>query len=333
MRAPLLAALMFAVANAGCVSLDILSLGPDGPPEQSVVAGVAGPKVLLLEIDGVISGTDMPSFLGPSAPSVVSRVRTVLDLARQDPEIQGVLLRIDSPGGTATASEQVYTEILRFKKERRIPVVAQLLTTAASGGYYIAMAADEVQAHPTTVVGSIGVIFTSVNVAGLMEKLGIEDQTITGGEFKDIGSPFRPLTGEERAQLQSIVDDLHARFREIVDRGRPQLDAEQVASLANGRIYSAPQALENGLVDRIGAMGDAIGLLSDRMGAPNVRVVAYHSPNRPRSNIYMQAPGAVLPPGASIPSLDPAAMGQALAPILGRPGFHYLWWPGLGGLR
>jgi protease-4 len=167
-----------------------------------------------------------------------------------------------------------------------------------------------------------------MNFAGLMEKLGIEDQTITGGEFKDIGSPFRPLTAEERAQLQSIVDDLHLRFREVVDRGRPALDAEQVAALANGRIYSAPQALENGLVDRIGAMEDAVGLLSDRMGAPDVRVVAYHRPGRPRSNYYMQAPGLAGPP-----ALDPATMGQALAPLLGRPGFHYLWWPGLSGLR
>ncbi len=333
------------LASTGCVRLDILSLGPDGPPLQSVLAGTTGPKVLLLEIDGVVGGAEIPSLFG-SSPSTVARVRTVLDLAREDPEIKGLLLRIDSPGGTATASEQVYTEILRFKKERGIPVVAQLLTTAASGGYYIAMAADEVQAHPTTVVGSIGVIFTSMNFAGLMEKLGIEDQTITGGEFKDIGSPFRPLTSEERTQLQSIVDDLHARFREVVDRGRPALDAEQVAALANGRIYSAPQALENGLVDRVGGMEDAVGLLSDRIGAPEIRVVAYHRPNRTRSNYYMKAPafgaspsfaGAPpffgAPPLSGAPPLDAATMGQALGPLLARPGFHYLWWPGLGGLR
>lgn len=311
----------------GCISIDLLG-GGDAPLQQSVVAGSGGPKILLLDVDGVVGGeADATSFFGFDETSMVARIREVLDEARQDPEIRGLLLRIDSPGGTATASEQVYTEILRFKKERGAPVVAQLLTTAASGGFYIAMAADEVQAHPTTVVGSIGVIFTSLNVAGLMDKLGIEDQTITGGEFKDIGSPFRPLTGEERRQLQSIVDDLHARFREVVERGRPKLTAERVAELANGRIYSAPQALENGLVDRIGAMADAVGLLSDRIGAPRVRVVAYHRPNSPRRNFYMKSPAGV--PGLA----ETPALSSVLEPLLGRPGFHYLWWPGLGGLR
>lgn len=329
LRSSLLISLFAAtLAGVGCVSVDVFGGGASAPLQQSVVAGSSGPKVLMLEIDGLITGADAaPSFFGLEETSMVARVREVLDQARQDDDIRGVLLRIDSPGGTATASEQVYTEILRFKKERSVPVVAQLLTTAASGGYYIAMASDDVQAHPTTVVGSIGVIFTSMNFAGLMEKLGIEDQTITGGEFKDIGSPFRPLTPEERGQLQSIVDDLHARFREIVDRGRPELTTEQIAALANGRIYSAQQALDNGLVDRIGAMSDAFGLLSDRMGAPKIRVVAYHRPNTIRRNFYMSAP-------AGVPSLGgDAAMASMIEQLLGRPGFHYLWWPGLGGVR
>lgn len=329
LRSALLTLLFAAtLAGVGCVSIDVFGGGASAPLQQSVVAGSSGPKVLMLEIDGLITGADaVPSFFGFEETSMVARVREVLDQARQDDDIRGVLLRIDSPGGTATASEQIYTEILRFKKERGVPVVAQLLTTAASGGYYIAMAADDVQAHPTTVVGSIGVIFTSMNFAGLMEKLGIEDQTITGGEFKDIGSPFRPLTSEERGQLQSIVDDLHARFREIVDRGRPELTTEQIAALANGRIYSAQQALDNGLVDRIGAMSDAFGLLSDRMGAPKIRVVAYHRPNTVRRNFYMSAP-------AGVPSLGgDAAMASMIEQLLGRPGFHYLWWPGLGGVR
>jgi protease-4 len=328
------------LGQAGCISISLLGMGAEAPLEQSVVAGTRGPKLLLLEIDGLISGSEIePGFFDLGTTSMVARVREVLDRAREDEEIRGVLLRIDSPGGTATASEQIYTEIDRFKRERNAPVMAQLLGTAASGGYYVAMAADTVQAHPTTVVGSIGVIYTSVNFAGLMEKLGIEDQTITGGEFKDIGSPFRPLTEEERAQLQSIVDDLHARFREVVERGRPALSSSDVERLANGRIYSAPQALENGLVDRVGTLDDAVGELARRIGAPQVRVVAYHRPDVARRNLYMRS--YVSSGGArSVAAVSrtnelgsrealAAVAGSGLRGLLARPGFHYLWWPGL----
>ena len=332
-------ALMVLAGSTGCISIDLLGDDSKAPLVESVVRGQGGPKILLLDIDGVISGAESSGgFLGLGATSMVSRVREVLDRVAEDEDVRAILLRIDSPGGTATASEQIYTEIARFKQARQIPVLAQLLTTAASGGYYVAMAADTVQAHPTTVTGSIGVIFTSVNFVGLMEKLGIEDQTITGGEFKDMGSPFRRLTPEERSQLQSIVDDLHARFREIVVRGRPKLSPAEVDRLANGRIYSAPQALANGLVDRVGTLEDAIGLVEDRLGVSESRVVAYHRPSERRRNIYAQATGGV-PFGVSATSpgrFGPPASGElateALSGLLQRPGFHYLWWPGLRSL-
>ena len=319
----------------GCISINLLGDGSGQPLEESVVQGEEGPKILLLDIDGVISGADSSAgFLGLGTPSMVERVREVLDRASADEDVRALLLRIDSPGGTATASEQIYTEIMRFKASRQIPVVAQFLTTAASGGYYIAMAADTIQAHPTTVTGSIGVIFTSVNFVGLMEKLGVEDQTITGGEFKDAGSPFRRLTEEERGQLQSIVDDLHDRFRDIVAKGRPKLSDDQVTTLANGRIYSARQALGNGLVDRVGTLEEAVGLIEDQLGVSESRVVAYHRPGEQRRNIYARAmPG--LPIGA-LPSMAPVGAGAmsperlatiGLGDLLRRPGFHYLWWP------
>jgi len=326
------------LATTGCISIDVLGSG-DAPLVESVVRGSEGPKILLLDIDGVISGA-VPStnFLGLGTPSMVERVREVLDRAAADEEVRAILLRIDSPGGTATASEQIYTEIMRFKERRGVPVVAQFLTTAASGGYYIAMAADTIQAHPTTVTGSIGVIFTSVNFVGLMEKLGVEDQTITGGEFKDAGSPFRRLTAEERGQLQSIVDDLHDRFRDIVVAGRSNLTFDEVSALANGRIYSAPQALANGLVDRVGTLEEAVGLIETQLGISASQVVAYHRPREQRRNIYARAMpglpihtlsgvGANADQQMSIPAEGFAALG--LSDLLRRPGFHYLWWPGL----
>jgi protease-4 len=330
----LLAALLILSAG-GCVSVDLLSSGASAPLEESVVRGTSGPKILLVDIDGVIGGLpDRRSFFGGQELSTIARVREVLDRARADADVKALLLRIDSPGGTVTASDQVYTEILRFKKERDVPVVAQLLGTAASGGYYIAMAADEVQAHPTTVTGSIGVIFSSVNVVGLMDKLGIEDQTVKGGAFKDAGSPLRRLTTEERGQLQSIVDDLHGRFREVVAKGRPNLTEAEVVGLANGRIYSARQALENGLVDRLGTLEDAAKLLESRIGTSESRVVAYHRPIEIRRNLYMKAPGGLSGQAAANGLAASGSLGQTvaqlgLARILSRPGFHYLWWPGL----
>jgi len=320
-----------ALAFPACITIDVLGGGIESPLVETVVRGRDGPKILLLDVDGVIGEIDLAgSLFGSPMLGTAARVTEILDRARQDDEVAAVLLRIDSPGGTATESEQVYEEILRFKQERGIPVHAQFLGTAASGAYYVAMAADEIQAHPTTVTGSIGVIFTSVSFAGLMEKLGIEDQTLTGGEYKDAGSPLRRLSDTERAQLQSIVDDLHARFREIVARGRPKLSRDEVGALATGRVYSAPQALENGLVDRIGSLSDAVRALERKLGVPRSRVVAYHRPREIRRNLYTRS--------AVAPRVDGAQglVGEALAwrPIerlLAAPGFQYLWWPGLAG--
>jgi protease-4 len=261
---------------------------------------------------------------------MVARVTEALDRAREDSEIRALLLRIDSPGGTVTATDQIHSEILRFKQEKEVSVGAQLQSTATSGGYYVAMAADVVQAHPTTLTGSIGVLYTNVSFAGLMEKLGIEDQTITAGEQKDAGSPLRRLRPEERAQLQSVVDDLHARFRMIVEQGRPELPADRVRELADGRVFSARQALENGLVDRIGTLREAVRVLEGRLGVSESRVVRYHRPREIRRNLYSQAPGLsswIAPGGDRATEIAGSIALRRLDGILSRPGFLYLWWP------
>lgn len=339
------------VGLSGCISVDLLGGGDQAPLEETIVRGRTGPKILLLDLAGVI-GETVPgsSFFGLDELGTAARVAEILDRARDDEEIAAVLLRIDSPGGTATESEQVYDEVRRFKAERGIPVVAQFLGTATSGAYYVAMAADTIQAHPTTVTGSIGVLFTSLSFAGLMEKLGVEDQTLTGGVYKDAGSPFRRLTDAERAQLQAIVDDLHARFREIVARGRPKLKPAQIETLASGQVFSARQALELGLVDGVGTVDDSVRGLERRLGLAESRVVTYHRPREIRRNLYTRASGVPRLAGAIAggPAGEPgrfetlAAGGvagdaafqafalQRLDRLFGRPGFHYIWWPGVG---
>lgn len=336
-RTAVLRGLIYAILIAlstGCISVDLLDGGgPQAELVETVVRGDEGPKILLVEIDGVIGASnDVGSLFGGHQYSMVARVKEVLDLARRDDDVGALLLRIDSPGGTVTASEQIYTEINRYRSERDVPVMAQFLGTATSGGYYIAMAADAIQAHPTTVTGSIGVIFSSLSFAGLMEKIGVEDQTITGGAYKNAGSPYRRLSDVERDQFQSIVDDLHARFREIVVIGRPDLSSDQVAPLADGRIFSAQQALANGLVDRVGTLEEAVGALEQRLGVQKSRVVTYHRPREIRRNLYTRT--------TSIPSISgrvgsdfsaEALALKQLESILARPGFQYLWLPGLSG--
>jgi protease-4 len=302
----------------GCVNVD---LGPGvrrGELEEKLVLGEGGPKIALIELDGVISTEEERDALGlGTRESAVARVRAQLDRAAEDDQVRAVILRINSPGGTVTASDILHREILRFKQEQGIPVLAQLMGVATSGGYYVAMAADFVRAHPTTVTGSIGVILLGVNVSGLMEKLGIEDQTLKSGAYKDAGSPLRPMSEVERAQLQSVLDDLQARFVEVVAAGRPGLTRARVEALADGRVYSARQALENGLIDGIASLPDTVAEAERLAGLEQSRVVVYHRPREWRENLYT-APWPV-PFG-----LDP---GWVRGPVRG-PAFLYLWWPG-----
>ena len=306
-------------SGSGCVSIHLLG-GSRRPLVESVVHGETGPKILLLDIEGMINEAPERSWLGlRRGESTVSRVREQLDRAREDSAVRALLLRINSPGGTATASDIAYREILDFKRERDVPVVAQLMGIATSGGYYVAMAADRVIAHPTTVTGSIGVRFASVNVVGLMQKLGIEDQTLTAGEHKGAGSPLRRMTAAERAQIQSILDDMHERFKGVVAAGRGGLDAEQIDELADGRVFSAPQAEALGLVDGIGYLDDAVAECEQLAGLAASRVVTYHRPREWKQNLYT---GPLVPVRVKLELASPL-------PEIPRPGFLYLWAPGV----
>jgi protease-4 len=314
------ASLVFlALTCTGCITVDILG-GKPGRLRETVVEGERGPKIALIDIEGVLSEVAKPTRLGlREEESPVARVRAQLDKAAKDRAVKAVILRIHSPGGTATASEIIYGEIKRFKAKKPVPVVAQLVGIATSGAYYAAMAADSVYANPTTVTGSIGVIFVSVNVSGLMEKLGLADQTITTGPYKDVGSPLRPMTSEERALMQGVLNDLYRRFVQIVASGRPQLPDARVAELADGRIYSATQAQANGLVDGIADLPGTIDEVRRRAGLEEVRVVAYHRKREWRENLY------TLPPSLETFTVKPTA----LMDLLQAPTFAYLWWPGV----
>jgi protease-4 len=178
--------------------------------------------------------------------------------------VKAIVLDINSPGGSVGAVQEIYSRILRVKKTKHIPFVALFGDVAASGGYYIASACDKIVAHPGTLTGSIGVIFEVQNMEGLFSKIGFKMDPIKSGAHKDIGSPARPMTPEERKILQDLIDDAYGQFVQAVADGR-KMKVEEVKPLADGRIYSGTQALSNHLVDQLGDSHDAL-MLAAQLG-------------------------------------------------------------------
>ena len=247
---------------------------------ERTVEGTGDQKILLVPVVGLIA--DMPQQgLVRSQPGMVSTVMAMLKRARRDSDIRAVILAIDSPGGGITASDVLYHDIVKFREETGLPVVALFGDVAASGGYYVGAAAEHIVAHPTSVTGSIGVIMPMLNVKGLLDKVGIQTTPIKSGENKDIGSAFREMTPEERAMLQEIVNEYYERFVSIVrtgfeTRGVP-VDEDALRKNCDGRVFTGRQAKERGFVDAIGYFEDARRAAEQRGGIPagQSRVVVF----------------------------------------------------------
>jgi protease-4 len=269
-------------------------------------------KIAVVGVEGTITSR--------SASDFKERLKAV----RDDDNVRAVVLRLDTPGGSVTASDQMYRELRDFKRETGMPVIALMMDVAASGGYYVAMAADEVLAHPTSVTGSIGVVVQVLSVEGLFELVGLEQRTLKSGALKDMGSPFRPMTDEERELFQHIVDADYERFLEVVDAGRPHLGRDEVRALADGRVFVASQALEVGLIDSIGYFDDALDWAKQAAHIKDAEVVGYQLGPGYRENVY-GAIGAEPSPEAGAPG----TIDLGLDRLLPTPGAHflYLWTP------
>ncbi|MEC4687477.1 MAG: signal peptide peptidase SppA [Nitrospirota bacterium] len=179
--------------------------------------------------------------------------------------VKAIVLRIDSPGGGVVPSQEIHDAVKRVRNKNNKTVVASMGTVAASGGYYIASATDRIMANPGTLTGSIGVIMELTNLQGLFKKIGVENVVVKSGRYKDIGSPFRKMTPEDRRILQAVMDDVHGQFIEAVAEGR-SLDISEVRRLADGRIFTGRQAKDVKLVDELGNLDDAIRLAADMVG-------------------------------------------------------------------
>ena len=183
---------------------------------------------------------------------------------RQDKRIRGIILRIDSPGGAVGPSQEIYDEVLKTRESGKT-IYASMGALAASGGYYIASAAEKIFANPGTLTGSIGVIMVFSNAKGLMEKIGLQPEIVKAGEYKDIGSPARAMTQKERNLLQSVVTDVHQQFIEAVASGR-DISVAEVTKIADGRILTGRQAYSLNLVDQIGGLQVSIDQLAHKVG-------------------------------------------------------------------
>ncbi|NIQ95556.1 MAG: signal peptide peptidase SppA [Desulfuromonadales bacterium] len=283
MRSVLVFALFFLLS--GCIYVNVpLAPGP-GPAEEKVVEGRGRAKIAVIDLDGRFMRR--PEFLSrfSRGPSILERFKEELQLAGGDGDVAGVVVRVDSPGGSVTVSDILYHEIKSFRARRQVPVVACIMDRAYSGGYYAAIGAAEIFAHPTSTIGGIGVISLNVDLSGLLQKWGVDVEIVKSGRYKDAWSPLRPSQPEETARMQTVVDGLHDRFLDLVRQNRP-VSAAHLAEVSKGGVFSARRAAELGLVDRIGYLEDALARVRQLAGVDEARVIIYRQPGAVAETLY-----------------------------------------------
>ncbi len=315
--------LVACLALSGCVQANVSLFGEPGKPYKEQVLDGKGPdKVLLLGVDGLISDHTRQGLLR-TRPSTVQELVAQLKLARQDTDIKAVVLKIDSPGGTTIASDILYHELMTYKEASKIKLVAAMMGLAASGGYYVALPADHILAHPTTITGSVGVIFLQPRVAGLMEKLGVGMDVSKSGTLKDMGSPFRAATEEEKKIVNAMTRAQATRFLELVQKHR-NLEPAALGIVASARVFGAAEAKDLGLIDSVGYLDDALATAKSLAGLQkDATVVTYRR--------HPAADGTYYLPGVEAEGGRPTVINLDLDGLLPpQAGMYYLWAPAYG---
>ncbi|HNX92480.1 MAG TPA: signal peptide peptidase SppA [Syntrophomonas sp.] len=252
----------------------------------------SGQKLALLKIEGIIMENDSNS----STLSTTYNHRVFLkqiEAAFTDPDIKGIILQLNSPGGGVYESDEVYHQIMQLKTQYKKPLVVYMSQQAASGAYYIAMAADKIYANRNTMTGSIGVIISTYNYTELAKKIGVTDVTFKSAANKDLLNPMRPITVDEQTIMQNMVDESYNYFVDIVTKGR-DLEREKVLQLADGRIYSGAQAKNAGLVDELGYLEDAIDDTAKLAKTSDPQVLLYENPGPDLWNWFMSLRAPVI---------------------------------------
>ncbi len=284
---------------------------PDKPQEKyHSLARHATQKIAIVNLDGAIMEGD-------------GFVKRQIDAVKEDRNVVAVVLRVNSPGGTVTGSDFLYHHLRQLVDQRKLPLVVSMGSLCASGGYYVAMAvgdqADALYAEPMTITGSIGVIMPHYDLSGLLGRWNVKDDSIATGPLKQMGSFTKPMTEEDRQAIEAILADMFAGFKQVVANGRPKFKADPAAleAVATGQVFTAKQALDRGLVDKIGFLEDAINRAAELAGVStdNVRCVKYE---RPTTFVGELLGAKTASPGGY--SLDAASLLDLAAPRA-----YYLW--------
>ncbi len=289
----------------------------DPAVREKQVEGTGQAKIVVLPIEGIIQETPSYDLAGAQSGVVSERqVLQMIDIAQNDADVKAMIMVVNSPGGSVTASQTILEKLQEFRRSGK-KLVTLMREVAASGGYYIAADSDVIVANGSTITGSIGVIMHINNLEGLYTKLGYKVTTFKSGKFKDIGSPTRPISDEEQTIFQTILDEEYNRFIDAVAEGR-KMDRAKIASLGDGRIYSGHQAKNVGLVDEIGNMSTAIAAAKKTAGLDEARIIEYRSSGIDLRNIL----GGLVGPSATTQLLGRI---NQLMPL--SEGVMYLWQP------
>ena len=288
------------------------------PLKEFTLEGSGTDKILLIPVNGLISDMPKKGLIHTSA-SVVEQIVSQINKAEKDKQIKAVLFKINSPGGTITASDLLYHEISLFKERTGTKITVSMMDVATSGAYYISLPADLIMAHPTTVTGSVGVIYLQPKVGGLMDKIGLGVDVKKYGKNKDMGSPFRDSSEEEQKLMQKAVNDFGERFIRLVQKHRKP-ERQALSEISTARVFLAEEALKLGLVDKIGYLSDAVK--ESKMLASvskDARVVVYRRNEFPEDNYYNTA-------GIASEDLNISVINIELPESLSlKTGFYYLW--------
>jgi protease-4 len=277
--------------------------------EEQIVRGEGVRRIVIIDVEGAIGAVADPFSLQISQSQLLSQIRQ----AGNDPLVEAIVLRVNSPGGGVVASNELHAALNAIEK----PLVVSMGATAASGGYYIATAADKIYANPDTLTGSLGVILALTNYAEAFDTLGLKAYVYKSGDLKDIGSPTREPTAEEQAVLQSVVDEAYEGFVDVIVAGR-DLSRERVLELADGRLYTGSQALELGLIDELGNLDDALAEAQRMAGIDRALIVRYIESTSLRSLLLARLNQPVAP-------ADPLGLRAVTNPPT--PQLEYRWLP------